>query len=269
MGVFPDPGTSNETRTYSKGFVGRRTSRLALLEGTYPHTHTHIYTERRRGEGGKSHSSTGGSARIMHSQSRATLCTGTGQKAAIIDVRAKSPEPPTDSIRRNNERLSAISHEEPTARSFFCPDTAVRSRFSQRWILLSEASEARHLFTWLIRAIRRVYRDYHWTYSRREVGRNILRAATLALCGEQETRIRRCPPPLGLKGLKRSLRATSRRYVIRLKSGKPGRVQRAKTTSRTSYGQPRRAPPRRVLARTEKGSFPPASRNFRSQVHAY
>lgn len=33
MGVFPDPGTSNETRTYSKGFVGRRTSRLGFARG--------------------------------------------------------------------------------------------------------------------------------------------------------------------------------------------------------------------------------------------
>lgn len=83
MGVFPDPGTSNETRTFSKGFVGRRTSRLASLEGMYSlvqHTrkHTCVFIH--------PHTRKHSRPRIVpHSESRSPmhglLCTGTRQKA--------------------------------------------------------------------------------------------------------------------------------------------------------------------------------------------
>lgn len=40
IGVFPDPGTSNETRTNSEGFVGRRMPRL-VCPRVYTHTIKH------------------------------------------------------------------------------------------------------------------------------------------------------------------------------------------------------------------------------------
>lgn len=134
MGVFPDPGTSNETRTYSKGFVGRRTSRLTSLEGTYmlaqpKHTNayeytcafkyirTHVYTYILSYIYGVA---------FGELQSRVRTRVALTDGGGVIDVRAKSLIPPLLSIRQNDERLSAINRE---SRSFF--------RQIRGWIFLS------------------------------------------------------------------------------------------------------------------------------------
>lgn len=121
MGVFSDPGTSNETRTYSKGFVGRRTSRLASLEGTYilaqpthtnayeytrAHTHIHIHISIHVSDiyaFGELQSRV--RTRAVHSRrQQSNRCQGQIFNSPIV------------SIRQNDGRLSAIKRE---SRSFF------------------------------------------------------------------------------------------------------------------------------------------------------
>jgi len=144
MGVFPDPGTSNETRTYCKGFVGRRTSSLASLEGTYSHehasmlmhspihppthslsfshTHTHTHTHTRTHARTHTHIHTQGvqytlvrdrlvyRAAFGKPQFHArTLCTAEGN--GVMDVRAKSLIAPQSQLDEMNDRLSAINRE--------------------------------------------------------------------------------------------------------------------------------------------------------------